>query len=61
LESYYLLYAVQGELELRLNHSEAAAKHFQKAVELAEIKSERDFLAKRLQACESDFSPAEKK
>jgi RNA polymerase sigma-70 factor (ECF subfamily) len=52
LESYYLLHAVLGELELRLNHSRAAAVHFRKSLELAEIKSEQAFLAKRLQACE---------
>ncbi|NOS71279.1 MAG: sigma-70 family RNA polymerase sigma factor [Verrucomicrobia bacterium] len=52
LESYYLLYAVLGEFELRLNHSHAAAAHFRKSLQLAEIKSEQMFLAKRLQACE---------
>ena len=52
LESYYLLYAVLGEFELRLNHSHAAATHFQKSLQLAEIKSEQVFLVKRLQACE---------
>ena len=52
LESYYLLYAVLGEFEVRLNHSHAAAVHFRKSLQLAEIKSEQAFLAKRLQACE---------
>lgn len=52
LESYYLLHAVLGEFESRLNHSPAAAAHFRKAMQLAEIKSEQAFLAKRLQACE---------
>jgi len=52
LESYYLLHAVLGEFESRLNHSLAAAIHFRKAIQLAEIKSEQAFLAKRLQACE---------
>ncbi len=52
LESYYLLYAVLGEFESRLNHSPAAAAHFRKSLQLAEIKSERAFLSKRLQACE---------
>lgn len=51
LESYYLLHAVLGEFEIRLNHSRAAAGHFRKAMQLAEIKSEQAFLAKRLQAC----------
>ncbi len=52
LESYYLLYAVLGEFELRLQNSPAAAAHFQKSLQLAEIKSEQTFLTKRLQHCE---------
>jgi RNA polymerase sigma-70 factor (ECF subfamily) len=52
LESYYLLHAVLGEFEARLNHSHAAARHFRKSLQLAEIKSEQVFLSKRLQACE---------
>lgn len=53
LESYYLLYAVLGEFELRLKHPQAAAAHFRKALQLAEIKSEQAFLAQRLRECES--------
>ena len=53
LESYYLLHAVLGEFETRLNHGSAAAAHFRKSLQLAEIKSEQVFLAKRLQACEA--------
>jgi RNA polymerase sigma-70 factor (ECF subfamily) len=53
LESYYLLYAVLGEFEARLNHAHAAAAHFRKSLQLAEIKSEQAFLTKRLQACEN--------
>ena len=52
LESYYLLYAVLGELESRLDHAGAAAAHFRKSLQLAEIKSEQAFLSKRLEACE---------
>jgi RNA polymerase sigma factor (sigma-70 family) len=52
LESYYLLHAVLGELELRLNHRGAAAAHFRKSLELTEMKSELMFLKKRLQVCE---------
>jgi RNA polymerase sigma factor (sigma-70 family) len=52
LESYYLLYAVLGEFESRLHHAHAAAAHFRKSLQLAEIKSEQLFLAKRLEACE---------
>ena len=47
LESYYLLYAVLGEFEERLNHARAAAAHFRKSMQLAEIKSEQAFLEKR--------------
>ena len=52
LESYYLLHAVLGEFELRLNHRQSAAGHFRKSLELAEMKSEQLFLEKRLQECE---------
>jgi len=52
LESYYLLHAVLGEFELRMNHQRAAAGHFRRALQLAEIKSEQAFLAKRLRECE---------
>jgi RNA polymerase sigma factor (sigma-70 family) len=52
LESYYLLHAVLGEFQLRLNQAQAAAGHFRQALRLAEIKSEQEFLEKRLQACE---------
>ena len=53
LDSYYLFYAVIGEFEMRLNNHAAAAEQFRKAFELAETKSERAFLLKRLQACTS--------
>jgi RNA polymerase sigma-70 factor (ECF subfamily) len=51
LDSYYLFYAVMGELEMRLNNREAAAEQFRRSFELAETKSERAFLLKRLQLC----------
>ena len=51
LASYYLFYAVMGELEMRLNNREAAAEQFRRSFELAETKSERAFLLKRLQSC----------
>lgn len=51
LAAYYLFYSVIGELEMRLNNREAAAEQFRKAFELAETKSERAFLLKRLQDC----------
>jgi RNA polymerase sigma-70 factor (ECF subfamily) len=53
LHSYYLFYSVIGELEMRLSNHAAAAEQFRKAFELAETKSERAFLLKRLQACTS--------
>jgi RNA polymerase sigma factor (sigma-70 family) len=51
LDAYYLLYAVIGEFEMRLNNRQAAAEQFRKSFELAETKSERAFLLKRLQCC----------
>lgn len=56
LESYHLLHAVLGDFESRLNHTPAAAGHFRKSLQLAEIKAEQAFLAKRLQACEDKMS-----
>ncbi|MDB6015701.1 MAG: putative polymerase, sigma-24 subunit, subfamily [Pedosphaera sp.] len=53
LNAYYLLYAVLGEFEAQLNHAPAAANHFRKSLELAEMKSEQIFLSKRLLACET--------
>jgi predicted RNA polymerase sigma factor len=46
-----------GELEIRLNNRKAAAEQFRRAFELAETKSERRFLMKRLKDCESSFEP----
>jgi len=60
LESYYLLYAVLGEFESRLNNPLAAAAHFRKALQLAEIKSEQLFLSKRVQACEGQVQASPK-
>ena len=48
LDSYYLLYAAMGEFEQQLNHLPAAAAHFRKALELAQLKSEKVFLTKKL-------------
>jgi RNA polymerase sigma factor (sigma-70 family) len=52
LDSYYLLYAVLGEFEFRGGHFEAAADHFRKSIKLADLKSEKLFLEKRLGDCE---------
>jgi RNA polymerase sigma factor (sigma-70 family) len=54
LSSYYLLYAVLGELEMRSGNLQTAAEQFRKSFELAETKSERAFLLKRLQRCVAD-------
>jgi RNA polymerase sigma factor (sigma-70 family) len=51
LTSYYLLYAVLGEFEMQLGNLQVAAEQFRKSFELAETKSERAFLLKRLQRC----------
>jgi RNA polymerase sigma factor (sigma-70 family) len=51
LGSYYLLYAVLGEFEMQLGDLQAAAEQFRRSSELAETKSERAFLLKRLQRC----------
>jgi RNA polymerase sigma-70 factor (ECF subfamily) len=58
LESYYLLHVVLGELETRLGRSNAAAGHFRRALERTEATAEREFLAKKLRASESDVSAA---
>ena len=52
LESYYLLHAVLGEFEARLNRFKAAADHFRKSLKLAHTKSEQRFLAGKLAICE---------
>jgi RNA polymerase sigma-70 factor (ECF subfamily) len=51
LSSYYLLYAVLGEFEMQSGNLRAAAEQFRRSFELAETKSERAFLLKRLQRC----------
>jgi len=58
LENYYLLHSVLGELELRMNHCLAAAVHLEKALSLAEIKSERNFLEQKLKSCHPTPQPA---
>jgi len=52
LESYYLLHAVLGDFEWRLNRLPEAVAHFQRALQLTEMHSERVFLTKRLRECE---------
>lgn len=52
LDSYYLLYAVLAEFEMRLENFECAAGQLRKAVQLTEIKLEQSLLSKRLKECE---------
>jgi RNA polymerase sigma factor (sigma-70 family) len=47
-ESYYLLHAVRGELASKLGRPDEARRHFERASELAQLKSERSFLARRI-------------
>lgn len=54
LDGYYLTHAVLGDFETRLGNHRAAAEHFRKALQLAELKTEQSFLAKRLRDSESD-------
>jgi RNA polymerase sigma-70 factor (ECF subfamily) len=48
LNSYYLLYAVLGEFELKLNDHRNAANHLRKALRLTNVKSERLLLAQKI-------------
>lgn len=47
MDSYYLVHAVLGELEAQLGHFQTAVGHLQKALDLAEVTSEQEFLKKR--------------
>ena len=57
IDSYYLFYAVLAEFETELGNFPAAIDHFRKALDLAELKSERALLSKRLKACEAEELP----
>lgn len=54
LNSYYLTHAVLGDLERQREQPAAAATHFEKALQLTEVKSERIFLTRRLQQCDEN-------
>jgi RNA polymerase sigma factor (sigma-70 family) len=56
LESYYLLYAVLGELEARADDPLSAAGYFRKAMQLADLRSEQEFLARRFNECEAQLA-----
>ncbi|HEY4611919.1 MAG TPA: sigma-70 family RNA polymerase sigma factor [Bacteroidota bacterium] len=49
LDSYYLLYAVLGELCFELRRYEEAARHFRRALELTNVRSEQAFFTKKLE------------
>lgn len=49
LDGHYLTHAVLGEFEAQLHHFETASDHLRNALELTELKSEQNFLAKTLQ------------
>lgn len=51
LDSYYLLYAVLGDLEAQQGNLRAAAGYFRQALELTQLESEQRFLHKRIEAC----------
>jgi RNA polymerase sigma-70 factor (ECF subfamily) len=59
LESYYLLYAVLGEFEAQLGRKAIASVHYERALSLADTKSEQLFLEKKLRECRSALKPTE--
>jgi RNA polymerase sigma-70 factor (ECF subfamily) len=60
LDGYHLFHAVRGELEARMGRPQAAAAHLRRALELAEVESERRFLERRLRDCLSDDAAPER-
>lgn len=56
LESYYLVHAVLGDFEMRRGRFQSAASHYRRALELAEVGSERSFLTGRLKESEEGSS-----
>jgi RNA polymerase sigma factor (sigma-70 family) len=56
LDSYYLLYAVLGDFEVRRGNFRQAVAQFHRALELTELASERAFLANRIGECEGKAS-----
>lgn len=57
LDSYYLLYAVKGELEFRAGRLSEASRNFRRAHELTAVRSEQAFLSRRIQECEQGVQP----
>jgi RNA polymerase sigma factor (sigma-70 family) len=56
LDAYYLFYAVLADFQERRANFSAAADLFRQAVELTDLISERNFLLKRLAACEGQMN-----
>jgi len=54
LESYYLLHAVRGAFEAERGEGKAATEHFHKALTLAQLPSERNFLESRIAEVEGE-------
>ncbi|HYP18119.1 MAG TPA: sigma-70 family RNA polymerase sigma factor, partial [Opitutus sp.] len=52
LESHYLLHAVVGELELRLQNHRAAAESFRRALQLSQVGPEQLYLTRMLERSE---------
>jgi RNA polymerase sigma factor (sigma-70 family) len=58
LDSYYLLFAVMGEFEAQLKNHQRAASHFRQALELADTRSERQFLSRKLKLAQTLQDPS---
>lgn len=52
LESYYLYHAVRGSFEAELGNFTPSLTHFHTASDLAELRAEQDFVARRIRECE---------
>ena len=53
LDSHYLLHAVRGELQMRLQQDEAAAESFRHALELCRVGPEQHHLKRMLEGATS--------
>jgi RNA polymerase sigma-70 factor (ECF subfamily) len=53
LENYYLFHAALAQFHLETGEPEQAARRFRRALELTGAKSERAFLARKLEECET--------
>lgn len=51
MDGYYLFHAVMGDFHLKLKETEKAAIHFRKAFDLTDTRPEREFIARKLEAC----------